>query len=404
MLSDQELGDIFKEGESDRVEFTESGKNLDKIRQAVCAFANDLPDHGKPGLVFVGVKDDGSCADLKIGDDLLKTLGGLRSDGKILPFPGMDVAKRTLNGCGVAVVQVEPSDNPPIKVDGRCWIRVGPRRAQATAEEERRLTEKRRWGNLPYDMQGVRGASIENDLDMRKFEKEYLPCAVSPEALEENDRNPEEQLQALRLMTRDGTPTVTAILMSGKDPRYWFPGAYIQFVRYAGNEVTDPIVDQKETGGTLPEQLHDLDRLLKVHIANALDTSGETHTETPDYPFAALRELARNAVIHRNYENANTPVRINWFAANVEIISPGAVYGAVTPENFGKSGITGYRNPTIAEAMKNTGFMQRFGIGIATARRTLERNGNPPPEFEVQENFVFARVKKRPCLPQPRQE
>ena len=395
MLNDQELWDVLKAGESDRAELTESVKNLDKIRQAVCAFANDLPDHRKPGLIFIGIKDDRSCAKLIIDDKLLQTLGGLRSDGKILPFPTMEVGKRSLNGCEVAVIQVEPSDNPPVKVDGRCWIRVGPRRAQASAEEERRLTEKRRWKSSPFDMQGVRGASVENDLDMRKFEIEYLPAAVSPEVLAENDRSREDQLQALRLATQEGIPTVTAILTVGKEPDYWFPGAYIQFVRFAGNELTASIVDQKEIRGTLAEQLRALDSLLKVHIATALDTSGERHKEIPDYPFAALRELTRNAVIHRNYEGTNAPVRIHWFADNVEIINPGTVYGAVTPENFGKPGMTDYRNPTIAEAMKNMGFMQRFGIGITTAHKALKENGNPPPEFDAQENFVFVRIRKQ---------
>ena len=395
MLTNQELEELLKNGENDRVEFTEFSRDLDKIREAICAFANDLPGHGKPGLVFIGIKDDGRCAELAIDDKLLQTLGGLRSDGKVLPFPTMEVDKQILNGCEVAVIQVEPSDNPPVKVDGRCWIRIGPRRGQATAEDERRLTEKRRWGNLPYDMQDVIGASIEKDLDMRTFEQDYLPFAVSPEVLKENDRNRGEQLQALRLKTPDGTPTVTAILTLGKDPLYWFPCAYIQFVRYGGNEVTDAIVDQKAIRGTLPDQLHDLDRLLKVHIANALDTSGETHTENPDYPFAALRELARNAVIHRNYEHSNTPIRVYWFKARVEIISPGGVYGAVTQENFGQPGATSYRNPTIAEAMRNMGFMQQFGIGIATAHKALKANGNPPPEFDIQENFVFAKVKKQ---------
>lgn len=395
MLSNQELEDLLKIAESDRVEFTESIRDLDKIREAICAFANDLPGHNKPGLVFIGVKDDGNCAHLTIDDKLLQTLGGLRSNGKILPFPTMEVDKRTLNNCEVAVIQVEPSDNPPVKVDGRCWIRVGPRRGQATAEDERRLTEKRRWGTLPYDVQGVRGASMENDLDMRKFEQDYLPFAVSPEVLEENDRNRGEQLQALRLTTPDGTPTVTAILMLGKDPHYWFPCAYIQFVRYGGNEVTDAIVDHKAIRGTLADQLHELEIILKANIATAMDTSGPRHIERPDYPYEALRELARNAVIHRNYENSNTPVRISWFADNVEINNPGSVYGSVTRENFGQPGVTAYRNPTIAEAMRNMGFMQRFGIGITTAHKALKANGNPPPEFDIQENFVFAKVKKQ---------
>ena len=396
MLSDRELEDILRSGESDRVEFTESRGDLDKIREAICAFANDLPDHGKPGFAFIGVKDDGSCADLAIDDKLLQTFGGLRSDGKILPFPTMEVGKRTLNGCEVAVIQVEPSDNPPVNVDGRCWIRTGPGRAQAIAEEERRLTEKRRWGNLPYDLQGVTGASVEKDLDIRKFETEYLPFAVSPEVLKENDRNREEQLQALRLTARDGTPTVTAILTLGKDPDSWFPGAYVQFVRYAGNEMTDSIIDQKAIRGTLPDQLHELEIVLKANIATAMDTSGSKHVEHPDYPYEALRELTRNAIIHRNYENSNNPVRVYWFENRVEIISPGGVYGMITSDNFGNPGMTAYRNPTIAGAMKNVGFMEQFGIGIATARKALGDNGNPPPAFEIQSTVILVTVRKQP--------
>ena len=396
MLTDDELTKIITRGESDRVEFTESCKNLDKIRIAICAFANDLPDNRKPGVVFIGIRDDKTCANLAIDDKLLISLGSLRSDGKILPFPSMDVAKKTLTDCEVAVIQVEPTDNPPVKVDGQCWIRTGPRRDRATAEDERRLTEKRRWGSMPYDLREVSRASVKNDLDMQRFEREYLPNAVSPEALAENDRDREQQLQALRLTTADGTPTVTAILVLGKDPGYWFPGAYIQFLRFAGNEATDPILDQKAIRGTMPDQLMQLDNILRANIAVALDTSGAQHIETPDYPYAALRELACNAVIHRDYENSNAPVRFYWYADKIEISSPGSVYGKVTRDNFGNPDITDYRNPTIAEAMKNMGFMERFGRGIRIARSALEKNGNPELKWDVQDTIVQMEIQKRP--------
>ena len=395
MLGDAELIGRIEGGESDHVEFTASTTDLDKFRQAICAFANDLPGNGEPGLLLVGLKDDGGCAGSTIDDGLLKTLGGLRVDGKILPFPVMEVARKRLGACDVAVVQVEPSDNPPIKVDGRCWIRTGPRRAQATAEEERRLTEKRRWGSLPYDMHGVAGATVEADLDMRAFENDYLSCAVSPEVLAENRRDRGDQLRALRLVAPNGAPTVTAILILGRDPGYWFPGAYLQFVRYGGTAVTDEILDHAELSGPLPEQLREADRLLRLNISRALDTQGERHIEERSYPYEALRELLRNAAIHRNYENSHTPVRISWLADRVEILSPGSTFGEVGRDNFGR-GATSYRNPTIAEAMKNMGFMQRFGIGIETARRTLAANGNPPPEFDVQDAFVLVTVRRRP--------
>ena len=396
MYADDELTKIITHGESDRVEFTESMKDLDKIREAICAFANDLPDRRTPGVFFIGIKNDKNYANLIIDDKLLNTLGGLRNDGKILPFPVMAVEKRNLNGCEVAVIQVEPSDNPPIKVDGRCWIRVGPRRGQASDEEERRLTEKRRWGDVPYDMQGVRGASVENDLDMRKFVNEYLPVAVSPEVLQENDRDPQDQLMSLRLITQDGTPTITAILMLGKTPLDWFPGVYIQFIRFAGEEFdTGQIENNKEMHGTLPDQLEKLDKILEANISSALDMRDSKHIQQPDYPLAALREITRNAIIHRNYDGSNTPVKIHWFPDRVEIISPSSVYGRVTQENFGEPGVADYRNPTIAEAMKNMGYMQKFGSGIDTAKRTLRENGNPDIEFQLKENFILAVIRRR---------
>lgn len=396
MLSDAELIRLIKGGESDRVEFTTSTNDRDKFRVAMCAFANDLPNHKEPGVLFIGLHDDGSCANLSIDDALIQKLGGLARDGKLLPFPNATVAAKKLRGCEVAVIQVEPSENPPVKMDNRCWIRSGPRRAQATAEEERRLVEKRRWGNLPYDMHGVSGATVENDLDMQKFESEYLPSLIPSETLKENRRTPVEQLKALRLLDQFDTPTVTAILMLGYDPIHWFPGAYIQFARYDGTEVTDPVIDDSRSFGRLPYQLHDIDNRMKSHISTALDTSGETHIENPDYPFLALREIVHNAVIHRNYDGTNTPVRVTWLSDRIEIISPGSVYGSVTRTKFGHHGVTDYRNPTIAEAMYRMGFMQRFGMGIPTARSALEENGNPPLEFKIEDTLVFATIRRRP--------
>ncbi|MYA21564.1 MAG: transcriptional regulator, partial [Gemmatimonadetes bacterium] len=55
-------------------------------------------------------------------------------------------------------------------------------------------------------------------------------------------------------------------------------------------------------------------------------------------------------------------------------------------------GATAYRNPTLAEAMKTLGFMQRFGIGIQTARNALAANGNPPPEFDIQDTFFCVTI------------
>ena len=294
MVPAAELQTLVSDLETDRVERKERATDLDRIRQAICAYANDLPSHGRAGVVVVGMKNDGTCAQITIDDRVLTTLAGLRSDGKILPFPVMQVDAKTIGGCRVALIVVEPSDNPPVRVDGRVWIRVGPRRAQATPEEERRLTEKRRWGNLPFDHQPVPRSTLE-DLDLVRFQLEYLPAAIPPEILEENRRAPEDQMRALRLLRGD-VPTVTAILVLGKDPRSWLPGAYVQFVRFDGKDVTAPIKDQLEIGGTVADQLRRLEDKLEAHVEVHADLSGQTEVRRPSYPIEALRELTRNAV------------------------------------------------------------------------------------------------------------
>jgi ATP-dependent DNA helicase RecG len=397
-MTDAELETLLLDLESDRSERKSSYKDSDKIRQAVCAFANDLPDHRKPGVVFVGVHDDGRPAGLEISDEVLVTLASIRSDGNILPFPTMKVWKKTLAGAELAVIIVEPADAPPVKYKGRVWIRVGPRRATATREEERRLAEKRRTNDLPFDLWPARPASLD-DLDIELFKRSYLPAALPMDVLEANERSLEHQLMAVRFITAQQpyTPTVLGLLVLGRQPTSIISGAYIQFLRIDGTRLTDPIANQKEFTGPLPEMLHALDDLLKVNISTRSDiTSGTIEVRRPDYPLTALQQLTRNALMHRNYESSNAPVRITWFSDRIEIQNPGGPYGQVTRNNFGHPGITDYRNPNLAAAMKELGYVQRFGVGIALSRQALEENGNPKLEFQVEDNHIAVIIRRSP--------
>lgn len=393
-MTDQELEQLLTAMESDRVERKAAVTERDKVRQAICAFANDLPNHQQPGVVFVGVNDDGSCAGLAITDELLRTLADMRSDGNILPFPALLVQKRVLAGCELAVIIVAPADAPPVRYNGRVWVRIGPRRAQATAEEERRLSEKRRTKDQPFDLRPVPTAGVD-DLDEDLFRRVYLPSAVSFDVLDQNQRSEAEQLQSLRFVTADGQPTVLGLLTVGKDPRQFLPGAYIQFLRLDGGDLTAPIKDQKEIDGALPDLLRSLDNVFEAHIAVAADlTTQAVEQRRADFPIVALQQLARNAVLHRNYEGTNAPVRITWFNDRIEVLSPGGPFGQVTRQNFGQPGVTDYRNPHLAEVLKNLGYVQRFGVGIPLARRELAKNGNPPLELLGEDSFTLAIIRK----------
>lgn len=397
-MKDEELGKLLLDLESDRVERKGSANDGEKICQAICAFANDMPDHQKPGVIFIGAKDDGSCANLAVTDQLLRDLSGMRSNGNILPLPVMTVQKQVLRGCPMAVIVVEPSLFPPIRYKGQIWIRVGPRRAVASAEEERRLNEKRRFKDLPFDLHPLSSASV-GDLDTDLFRRTYLPHAVAPEVLERNERSVEQQLASVRFLTSDQppVPTVVGLLAVGKSPSDFVPSAYIQFLRIEGRELTDPIVDQKDLRGSLSaELLGRLDDVMKTNIRVATEISGHSkEVQSPDYPLTALQQLTRNAVMHRDYQTSYAPIRLTWFEDRIEIQNPGGPYGQVTRENFGSPGITDYRNPNVAEVMRNLGFVQRFGVGISIARKVLQENGNPAPQFDVQPNHILVTVRRR---------
>lgn len=391
-LTDAELAGIARDLESDLVERKEAFTDRDRLAQAVCAFANDLPGHSRPGYLLIGVSDGGVATGLSITDQLLRDLGGLREDGNVLPLPSITVSKRVLDGVEIAVVEVSPSMAPPVRFKGRPWIRVGPRRAIASPEDEARLSERRRGADLHFDARPLPSATLE-DLDLDLFARTYLPAALAPEVLAANERSIAHQLAALRLATAEGTPTMAGMVVVGRDPTSFVPGAFVQFLRFDGLTIADDVVAEHRIASPLPELVRELDEVMRSNVRTSVDiTSGPVERRRPDYPLAALQQVTRNAIMHRTYEASTAPVRVTWLSDRIEIMSPGGPFGQVTSENFGEPGITDYRNPTIAEAMRQLGFVQRFGVGIATARRLLAENGNPPPRFRVEPTYVSVTV------------
>jgi ATP-dependent DNA helicase RecG len=392
ILTDEELLSLLNDVESDRVERKESFKGdvSSKARQAICAFANDLPGYNQPGVLFIGAKDNGEPSYLDVTDQLLCTLSDMKTDGNILPLPVMTVEKRSLKKAQMAIITVMPSDMPPVKYDGRIWVRTGPRRSIANAQEERILNEKRRYKNLPFDIYPIPSSKL-SDLSKVAFESEYLPQAFAEDVLEENGRSYEERLASCRMIVSpdDPTPTILGLLSIGKRTQDYLQGAYIQFLRINGTELTDPVVDEEVINGTIVEMLRRTEEKLRAHNRTAVDiTSVPTHQLHMPYPHLALQQILYNAVLHRTYENTNAPIRIYWYNDRIEINSPGGPYGNVTSENFGQPGVTDYRNPNIADVLKTFGFIQAFGRGIALARKTMAANGNPSLEFQTSRTAV----------------
>jgi ATP-dependent DNA helicase RecG len=392
-MTEQELLALLVLDETDCVEVTESVRDTDKFSEAVCAFANDLPNHGRPGYLIIGVNKRLEPAGLKVTDELLRNLGGLRDDGNIQPLPVISVEKIVLAAGEVAVVTVRPSLLPPVRYKGRVCIRNGPRKGYATEQEERILIERRVSHAKTFDAQPCLDARLD-DLVLPLFLIDYREQAVAAETIAENRRSVEHQLASLRFFDLGhNCPTHAGILLFGLDVLRWLPGAYIQFLRVAGDSLAAPITNDRELSGDLLTVLRELDALIDAQLAKfpvAESTLRERTVET--YPRVAVRELVLNAVMHRDYAST-APLRITWFDDRVEIQSPGGLYGEASRENFPRQ--TSYRNPVVAEALKTLDYVNRYGRGVIRAQDALLKNGSPPAEFDFDSGYVLAVVRRR---------
>lgn len=387
MINEIELLSLIDDLESYNIEKTTSTSDTNKFCQAICAFSNDYPDSGKPGYLLIGVKDDGSLSGLRITDKLNKEISGLRTDGKILPLPAMSVGNFRFPDGDVLVVEVLPSMDAPVRFDGRTWIRNGARKGIATYEEERRLAEKSSVNHRTFDVKPCFDASLE-EID-KELVGAYLSQAIDPEILSGDPRGLEDKMSSVRLFDkRSARPTNAAVLLFGKAPKAFLPGAYIQYVQFSGRDNASDIIDEKIFGKNLLLTLKELDNFIETAIVKRrpVKISALQEGVEQNYPVWAIRELVMNAVMHRDYDS-NAPIKFYQYVDRIDIINPGGLYGNATPGNFPY--VNDYRNPVIAEAMKVYGYVNKFNRGIAKVQEELSSNGNGLAVFSLDKDTVF---------------
>jgi ATP-dependent DNA helicase RecG len=385
--------------EDDRIEWKQSTKDASGILRAICALANDIGDRKKPGVLIVGVDKKGAVTGVEAQglalDNEQQVLASRLRSGKLYPIPAIDIQVVTCEQKPVLVVRVDPYPVPPIvEVDGIAWVCPGSTTQRATEADRQRLRERRPLRNQPFDFRPLEGATLD-DLDLRSLEADY---DAAREGVEEADVFPsfESWLTQMQLGVPVGgvwTPNPAAILVFGKSPQTFVPGAIVEFVRYAGTDVDAPIAWRKTATGTLPAQLEVLWAQLSAHIATVPGTAEGIRTPfVPEYPLEALKELARNLVQHRTYEGTNAPGRIEWMEDRIELSNPGGPFGRASEGEFGS--FSDYRNPIITQWLKRLGYVEQLGRGIQVVRKRLERNENPGLEVET-DGFTRITVRRK---------
>lgn len=326
----------------------------------------------------------------RIDDEKWASLGGIKTDGNLLPPPSMSMEKVSLAEGDVVVIKVYPSDYPPIRYKGDVWIRLGPRKCKATEADIHVLTERRaKFGARDEELPCVRAKM--SDLDMNLFRAFYLPKAIDAQVIEDDDRSVIEQMASLRFYSLEKEcPTNLGVLLFAKYPERFIPSAYIQYVRFTGTDNAGDVLQENVYKGPLIKVVQELDVFIKTGPAAVRPVLTTAMREDPvsQYSAWALREFLMNAIIHRDYFLGNAPIKFYEYKKNrIEISNPGGLFGRAKPDNF--PFVNDYRNPLLAEAMKILGMVNKYNRGIAKANKELEKNGNPKAQFDVNKLTEF---------------
>ena len=136
-------------------------------------------------------------------------------------------------------------------------------------------------------------------------------------------------MAALRFYnTQYDNPTNAGILFLGKEPEYYIPGGYIQYVRFKGKSISGEIVNEKKFTGNLITLLEKIETFIDdaIIMQRPIPFSTLREKTLKNYPNWAIRELMMNAVMHRDYES-NAPIKFYQFDDRIEISNAGGLFG-----------------------------------------------------------------------------
>lgn len=205
----------------------------------------------------------------------------------------------------------------------------------------------------------------------------------------------QEQTYEMLNITRDGVPTLAAVMNFGIYPQGFFPQLSITAIVVPGTEIGDldkdsaRFIDNKRIDGTIPEMVEQALGFCRRNMKTRtiIDKKTGARNDKTEYPVDALREAILNAVIHRDYSihTEGTPVQIDFFTDRVEIHSPGSLYGRMSVEQLGIAK-PDLRNPALAVMTEMLTEAEHRYSGIPTMRNAMKEYDLPEPKFENRRN------------------
>jgi ATP-dependent DNA helicase RecG len=401
--------------ESEQVEWKENVADVNDVVRTLVAFANDLANLGG-GRVVCGAaegKDEHGFPRVRLIGMTAERIGEVR--GKVIARCQANVAPSI-----APIVDEVPTDDPTRRVlvftmiaTGRAHVfRDGdqstyPVRVDSSTREARNGVLMRLLASKgevqPWDERLAAEATIDDlDLlalrdtlvrmgtwDLTRGVEPWLNPAVSLSTFMPSLCGREPLTGVIR-------PRNFAILLFGREPQRFVPGAISSFSRYPGTDRAEPYNERMLLDGTIVAQARQLIDRLAVEAITVTDKSTGGAENVQKYPLRALQEAVINALVHRDYTERD-PVRVVAYTDRVEIWSPGGLDPRVSREAFLRSEAHPvWRNRALAWVFIKLKLAQSEGQGISAIQRSLETEGSSRATFELTDSSVACQLPAHP--------
>jgi ATP-dependent DNA helicase RecG len=368
---------LYEQAESETIAFEVDSASVTRLAETLSALANT-----QGGIVVIGIDPQGPLVkgvrDLETCREKALAAGLRCEPPLVLPRP----EPTALEGKQVLVVEVPAGLPHAYALRGKYMAREGKKNRALGPRQLRQLLRERGEGN--FEAQTVPGVAME-DLD-----RERINAYAKFFSAQDGQRQRAEE--TLDLLYRRGClvkesgqfrPTVSGLLLFGREPQRLLPSAEILLARYAGKDMSDAFV--RETArGPLAEQIRIAEAFVVANMRKGVRIGDLVREERPEYPIPAVREAIVNAVAHRDYAIRGDEIRVLMFADRIEVYSPGRLPGHITVDNIVEERFA--RNEVIVQVLTDLGFVERLGYGIDRIIRLMREAGLPKPRFQETAN------------------
>jgi predicted HTH transcriptional regulator len=348
----------IQQPEGRRLEFKEVPPTNAELARTIVSFANDAG-----GELFIGIKNNPR----EITGLLYEQLDAIENkisnivNDQCTPIVLPEITFIEENSKHIIRVYICKGSKSPYFITSKgkekgTFIRVGSSNRLANAEIIQEL--ERQGQNISFDSV-VYFHKKHQDIDINTFKnafKEKTSEALTTQILKKLELVKEEQGQSL--------PTNALVLLSEDKVRNQiFPNAKIECARFKG-VIPGAFIDQKTIGTSISLQPEEAYQFVLRHISQGTqDYQGVYRNDRWEYPIIAIREVIRNAVIHRDYSLTGKDIKIAIFDDKLEITSPGKLLPSVDFNDM-DAGQSDVRNKVLAPVFKRLGIIEQWGNGL----------------------------------------